>query len=580
MTRLALPAWAALVALALSGCSEAGLAAATGLGPSKPGVSSSGPLLSDPAFLKEGGRVCSRDLAYLAVYCDRAAKAGMEDPTRLANTRRLAQKALAEYPQTTWFQFERSGRSYRLSPLGPTDEKPIREAKADIAIVGGELSALCTAVEAADAGYDVAVVYAGPLGGVASDEGANLRYFDVMRQTSHPAGQKKIWSYLKVPGYCALPANLSRKLERFFQERYFQKVQLIKTRSYDDLSAVVRSGRVVEAVTAEGTAVRAERFIDMDPEARLAEKCGLPRDTDTQHLSYGLVFDLKGIRPQDWNPLGDRARVTPEAIAKLAGADLGAVSRDRASLASLKTLRKHNAKGRNLVGASYRLGYQALAQGFDFYMRCLGSRDPQNKKLAWLNSRRCVSGFNIATFYKDAATFNSVSYKFRQSILQHSHSLTRDPLFEPIRSVEMPALQAYFRWVSGNPKLTVRMPEQLYVRRASAFFPTRQPYQKAEFNKTPTAPFHTFYPMDLRDLHPRDPYSWPIIERYVKLAKHSHLWDCRPSAAMTDLANLYLVNRSAVTPVFYGGQRIEGNQINMGAALVASFGKPKPDRPR
>jgi hypothetical protein len=47
---------------------------------------------------------------------------------------------------------------------------------------------------------------------------------------------------------------------------------------------------------------------------------------------------------------------------------------------------------------------------------------------------------------------------------------------------------------------------------------------------------------------------------------------------MTTVDNLYLVNRSAATPIFYGGQRIEGNQINMGAALIASFGAPKPDR--
>lgn len=574
----ALPLCAAIGTLA--GCAGSELAPAALLAPPKAAVAASGPLLEDPAFFQDGGRVCSRDLAYLAVYCERAAKDGGDRSGPLANTRRLALEALQRFPQTTWFRLERSGRGARLIPLGPAEAKPVREVRADIAIVGGELSALCTAVEAADAGYDVAVLYAGPLGGVASDEGANLRYFDVMRLTSHPNGQKKIWNYLKVPGYCALPANLSPKLERFFRDRYWQRVQLIPTQSYDDLSVRVRSGRVLEALTTEGTAVRAGRFIDMDPEARLAEKCGLPRDTDTPHLSYGLVFDLKGLRPQDWERLGDRARVTPEAVAKFAGADLKSVAQDRAALASLKALRKFNAKARNQIAGSYRLGYQALAQGFDFYMRCLGSRDPGNKKLAWLNARRCVSGFNIATFYKDSATFNSVSYKFRQSILQHSHSVARDPLFEPIRSVEAPALEAYFRWVSGNPNLKVRLPAQLYVRRASAFFPTREPYRKAEFNRPPATPFHTFYPMDLRDLHPRDPYSWPVIERYVKLAKHSRLWDCRPTAAMTELENLYLVNRSAVTPVFYGGQRIEGNQINMGAALVASFGKPKPDRPR
>lgn len=549
------------------------------LSPSR-GVSCSAPLFIDTDLLVDGGRVCSRDLAYLATLCDRAIMAGKDSRSRYDNTRKFARQALSAYPQTVWFRFSKSGETCRLSPLGPTDLKPRQEVSAQVAIVGGELSALCTAVEAADAGYEVAVIYSGPLGGVASDEGANLRYFDVMPKTSHPQGQKKIWRYLKVPGYCALPPDMNRKLERFFAERYWAKVQLLRTGSYDDLAVRLRSGRLAEIVTPERIAVRAERFIDMEPESRLAEKCGIEPDTDTQHLSYGLVFDLRGIRPQDWEAMGDRTRVSPEALAKYAGVRLETVCRDRAALISMKTLRKHNAGGRNLVGLAYRLGYQALAQGFDFYMRCLGAARPEDEKLAWLNRHRCVSGFNIATFAKDTGTFNSISYKFRQSILQHSHSLTRDPMFEPIRSVEIPALERYFRWVSGNGGLTVRMPEQFYVRRASAFFKTLAPYAKSEFNLPPKTPFHTYYPMDLRDLHPRDPFSWPIIQSYVKRAKYSHLWDCRPSATATKVGNLFLVNRSAATPVFYGGQRIEGNQINMGAALIASFGKPKTGQPR
>jgi len=544
------------------------------------GVSSPGPLYADPAFFSSDSKICSRDLAYMATYCDRMISAGKDKESRYENTRELARQALEEHPQSTWFVFNKANGRYWLSPDGPIPAKPAREVKAQIAVIGGEMSSLCTAVEAADKGYEVAVLYAGPLGGISSDDSANLRYFDVMPKTSHPAGQKRIWRYLKVPGYCALPTGLNEKLEQFFKEKYWKNVQLVKTASYDDLIAKVKSGKLAEVDTPEKVAVRADRFIDMDPESRLAEKCGIRMITDTPQLSYGMVFDLIGIQDKDWTPMGDRKRVTPEKIAEFAGVQLSEVEKNRIALASLKTLRRENARSYNLISPSYRLGYLALAQGFDFYMQCRGVARPDDPMLVWLNSHRCVSGFNISTNKKNVGTINSISYKIRKSILQHSHSLTEDPFFLPIRKYEVPALQRYFQWVSGNSKLKVRMPEELYVRRASAFFQTDDRYVKAEFNNPPKTPYHTYYPMDLRDLHPRDAMSWPIIKDYVKKAKFSHFWECKPSATHTSIENLYLVNRSAATPVFFGGQRIEGNQINMGAALIASFGAPKPDRPR
>ncbi len=568
------------VGLAYFGFIEPDVATAIGrLNPKlRAAASSPGPILADPVFLTAGSPICSRDLAYMATFCDRMIAAGKDGDSKYENTSEIAKEALKTNPQTTRFEFNKANGRFWLSPVGPIPVKPTRKVDAQIAIVGGEMSALCTAVEAADQGYEVAILYSGPLGGISADNGANLRYFDVMPKTSHPIGQKKIWRYLKVPGYCALPTGLSKKLEKFFNEKYWKNVQLIKTSSYDDMVARMGSRNLKEIDTPEKISVRADLFIDMDPESRLAEKCGIKMTTDTPQLSYGLVFDLVGIQDKDWKPLGDRKLVAPEAIAKRAGVDLAKIETNNAAFDSMRLLRKENARSYNLVGNSYRLGYTALAQGYDFYMRCLGVARPSDKNLAWLNAHRCVSGFNISSNPKDIATVNSISYKIKQSILQHSHSLSEGSQFKPIRECEIPSLQRYFRWVTGNGKLTVRMPEQLYVRRASAFFETDDPYVKAEFNKPSKSPYHTYYPMDLRDLHPRDQLSWPFIKDYVKKAKFSHFWDCKPSATRTAIENLFLVNRSAATPIFYGGQRIEGNQINMGAALIASFGLPKPDR--
>jgi hypothetical protein len=135
----------------------------------------------------------------------------------------------------------------------------------------------------------------------------------------------------------------------------------------------------------------------------------------------------------------------------------------------------------------------------------------------------------------------------------------------------MPALNDYLCYVTGDSGLSLQIPHELYVRKSTAFFELLHPYQDSEFNGRIATKFYTFYPMDLRGLHERDPFGWKIVQGFRADAHGKHFWGARASATETRVDNLFLVNKDGVTPAFSGGQRILGSQINMGAALVAAL---------
>ena len=115
------------------------------------------------------------------------------------------------------------------------------------------------------------------------------------------------------------------------------------------------------------------------------------------------------------------------------------------------------------------------------------------------------------------------------------------------------------------------MPSQFYVRKSTAFFKTLHPYERDEFNHKATTRYYKTYPMDLRDLQERDPDGWKRVNHYTRVAKGMRHWDCRASAAETQIPNFYVICKCGITPTFSGGLRIEQNQINMGAAVVAGL---------
>ncbi len=537
------------------------------------------PVEIDAELLAPGQLVCSRDLMYLRTKYQRALRSENWAPRRnraqlMQNTIEFIGDVRRRYPQVTFYRCAGNSKKLRLIPVRWEESIHVKKTlDTDVTVVGAELSSLATAIAAAERGFRVVVLYAGPLGGLSSDTGGNLRFFDNIAPTTHPQAQHILFRQgLRISNWTAIPLDVDSRLAEYLAQKYAGRITLIKTASYDSIHVNRQGNNLRDVLTQEGCRIRSRRYIDMDPEARVTEKRGVAMDTDTQHLSYGLVFDVIGLSAADWEALSSHAKLSADTLMTLAGVSLSEVLAKPDSARSYKLLQRKLQHDFCRDGGCYRYGYSALAQGFNFYMQCRGIAEPQNRDLRWLNSRRCVSGFNIGV-YKDFANFNSVSYKFRKSYLQQSHSLHSDTEFAPICHTEAPALQDYFRYVTGNSMLTVRIPDQFYIRSASAFFKTLHPYEPGEFNHESGSGYRTFYPMDLRDLSARDRYSWRTIERYIKIARGKHLWSCRPSATTTSVQNLYIVNKCGVTPAFFGGQRIEGNQTNMGCALVNSFSR-------
>lgn len=509
------------------------------------------------AFLYDGSLISSRDIRYLIGQYANQSKQKAVVAT--------LQATLDHNPQATMFRADATGAVSPVNFVSPV--KPTRTVQANIVVVGAELSSLSTAVEAAERGAHVVVLYAGPLGGMSADSGGNLRYFDIQNPSSHPIGQQKLWHEgLGVKAWVTIPPDTNRRLGDFLRTKYAGRIDLVQTKSYDGLWVEMDAGRIGAVETPEGTRVAGRWFIDADPESRVAEKAGVPFTLETPHMSNGMTFDVQGLDEDAFDNLGSDDKVEPKAIEKLVGVTDQQVAQDPIASDLVKKLRVNIDRDFFVTGATHAYGYCGLAMGFGFYMACRAIKEP-SEDFKWLNARRYVSGFNIARF-EQQASFNSISYRFLKNWLQHSHSLESDPTFSPLARTEIPALQTYLRYVAGSDKLTVRMPPQFYVRSASAFFKLIHPYAADEFNGPKGSGYFTHYPMDLRDLFPRDPGNWKAVMAYVKEAKGKNFWNARASAAETTVPNLFLVNKCGVTPQYSGGQRTEQSAINLGAAVA------------
>ena len=551
----------------------------------------------DPDFFYDGSIVSARDLQYIQERSMRALSnpKSQGDLTSLARTKRtieIIDKFRAKYPQTTLCQCRLNSDTLVLTPYDwkAPDEAASRYVS-DVVVIGGELPSLTTAMEASEHGYKVTVVYAGPLGGICADTGANLRFFDCESPTSHPESQVKLFAdalgitnrdqhevllvehslSLKrcvLPSSdVSLPTGMDAILAAYFAKHYRDTITFVKTHSYDSLNVQLDGNRLTHIATAEGAQVSGQYFIDTDPDSRVAEKCGVPMDINTPDLCNGVVFGVSPLTTRDLDRLESHKRISPENLMKLTGVTLDQVRASQSAYKSYLLLRSCIADDWFSKRQECRWGYCALARGFDFKMQCEEIACPGDSKLHWLNSHRRAKGFNIS-IYGDNCAFNSVDYFFPKTILQYSPGMANDANFDAIRTIDMPALQDYFRYASGNPALTLWAPTELYVRKSTAFFKILHPYQRSEFNHNPSTKYYTYYPMDLRGLRVRDMYGWTIVSGYMDTCRGRHLWGCRASATETTVGNLFLINKDAVTPAFSGGQRILGNQINMGAALI------------
>lgn len=532
----------------------------------------------DPEIFQNGSEVCARDLTYEAQRIGRyLGERGYRGQDRLISTVDFVHRVKARFPQATLFRYVESWGKAILVPVHWSENVMAREFRSyDVAVVGGELASITTAMAAADRGFRVALIFAGPLGGVSAASGANLRFFDNMGTTTHiPQQQVLFHEALGMIGWTSVPVDAEERLRQFLESRYAGRIDLIPTESFDSLHVRLSGKRIESILTSEGDQIEATTFIDTDVESRIAEKCGLRYTVETPFLACGMVFDVKGLTSEDWKMLQSHVGLTPDEIMASEGVRVDQVLANERAARVMALLEKQIATDSFRSAAYCKIGYVALSQAYHFKMLCRGLVHPEDKGLEWLNSRRMASGFNIG-IQPGVACFNDFGYRLKRTRLQHSHSLVDDPELWPIRKIEIPALEEYFRQMTGNGSLVVRMPEQFYLRRSSAFFETLRPYTAAEFNTDALGPFHTYYPMDLRDLSARDPENWQVVKRYIQESRGLHKWNCRADAAQTKIENLYLANQCAVTPAFSGGQRIQANQMNMGAAVVASLPAPGP----
>lgn len=546
-----------------------------------PGATEHTPMVSDPDFLCPGKPVYSRDLLFRLDRLRRAADDMAEGPERerYRRTIQLAEEARRAWPQVTRFQVEADGQGMTLSPLDWDPQPRIaRELKTRLAVVGGELESIIIAMAAADRGWPVVLVYAGPLGGLCSDTGGNLRYFDGEPFLPRPPEQLRLFRDalgMAANNFWALPPGISGRLERYLRSYYAKSITLLRTATYNSLHVEMRADALTGIVTGEGTRVVAKTYIDTEPEGRVGEKAGLTPSVITPNLSYGLVFDVEGLRASDWMHLP--AHVTPERVCAMAGMSLGDLPGDSAAHRSAEAMRRMSATERTHIFTNTRFGYSTLAEGFNLFMQCRGLRDT-NPALRWLNKARCTSGFNIS-IAGGLATFNSVSYHLVASVLQEDHDLRQSEQLRPLTKVEQPGLRDYLASFFQDRNVRVVFPPQFYVRKASAVFAMAHPYGSQDFLNLMPRPngdgLWMSYAMDLRDLRPRDDIERASMLDFEGFAGGRRTWGCRGSAAKTAVGNLYLVSKSAMPARYYGGMRILQNLINTGAALVNDLVRSK-----
>lgn len=504
-------------------------------------------------------RIARRELLF---QLDRQQRTGNVDPQLEA--------AFKKGPPSIWWTISTSGESKTYAPIIPPTPEIKQTLNPDLAIVGGELEAVTTAMAAAKKGQKVVIVTDTDLGGLSSDTAGNMRFVDSMPGTVRTPAQLELYKAIGLEDNVGVPAQTGDKIGSHLEEAYKDKIEVVRVAKISNL-LVEKSSDLKSITTDTGIKIEAARFLDMDPESRLAELSGLELDINTPALSYGLVFDLENIEEKDYKSLENKLFLTPESILKYVGVRWDEVKDNKLVKTSYEKLLQCLKREKNFIAPTYSLGYISVAEGFNFMMQVRGAVKP-TEDLKWLNEKRMSSGFNIA-HYKDSATLNSMSYMIPATILQHEHSLSKDPEWKAITQTEVPALQEYFQYVTGNMAMQVRISDEFYVRRSTANVKTLHPFTEADFTKGPSTKWWMTYMLDFRDLRPRDDYDKELFRQIVRTTHGRRWWICRPSTMETEIPNLYVLNKCAVTPQYSGGLRIIQNLINTGQAWVESLPK-------
>ncbi len=546
-----------------------------------------GSLIEDKEIIHTGSIVHTGDLLDRWTYLARELAETQEDHLNAAtlikyrNTILLCRSAKDLYPQAVKFQFIEKDGKLTIIPLDWKEKVAVRrEIKSDLVIAGGEIEAIVAAMHAVKKGMRPTLIYqTGKLGGLNSDTGANMAYFDAVNNGTVKPPEEMVELFqigLGMPAGSLISLNnegLDQKLHRFLKTHY-PTVTLIPTRTLNSTHTrtlttdVLGKAPRIELVTEEGTQIHANNMIDMSTECLIGEKLGLDMTPDTPNLAYGMVFDIKNIKHPELNATVKDGRLHPDKILVLMGLTHTAVDEHEELKPYYRECLAAQSKNTN-YSPSESWGYAALGNAFNFYMKLQEFHGPAELRgiIKELNQLRLVDGFNVAYHQGDRATFNSISWKFKKRLYQSDHSVHTDPEFAAIRQVEIPLLQQFMRQIVGNDSLTVVLPQEMYVRQATAHFPTSLERTRHDLSHTPLGdPEDSFkYYNDYRGLTPRN--QWDTYPAELKGETPVYM-KADPRFTVTVIPGVYLVNKNAQSAVTFGIGRIQQNLALQARATV------------
>ena len=553
-----------------------------------------GQLIEDESFVKAGATLCYGDILFrldrLKGETYEGGKPSSESVSKYENTAKLLLSAKKLWPQAVKYQITEQDGQLTLQPLDWQKNIEVIESKqADILVVGGELESITTAMAAADRGENVILLYSGSLGGLSSEEGGNLKYFDAMTSAPMTSVQKKIMHEalgMEEGNEWSLPDNVSGRLLEYLRSNYPQ-IKLIETKTLNSVHVGIEDDAIHSVTTEEGLKLDAKNVIDSDPELRVAEKSGLNATFESPNISYGLVFDVNGIQNSDLKKLVSKGELDPNHILSMANCNFEDIKNNAELVAKYHDLEKTFNTATEFPNKYTSYGYRSLGLAYDFYMNCLEIKERSgDEALSELNKDRTswnkdwkiddMNGFNIS-MREGGATFNSINYNFtdKTSIRQGDHNLRadRDSRIERIRDIEIPSLQAFLRNVTGNQNLSVRMPKELYVRRSAALYQTLNKENKDDFHHDGQSGLWARYKNDIRAALPRDGRD-EMNNRVWETESDTPLptWRIDPKKSFTEVKGLFVIGKSAGTnPDFNGALRIGQNAIGQGYELVRAI---------
>jgi hypothetical protein len=392
-------------------------------------------------------------------------KPDINELKKFVTTVRFLLSAKALNPQAIKFKLVENNGYLSLEAVDYLKNIEVKETiKGDVVIIGNELESIVGAISAAKQGKVVILVYDGPLGGLSSDKGGNMRYFDFVSSATITPEMRELFEALEMtkPGkQNVIPNGVEEKLLTLLQK--YPNIKLIKTRTFNSILVRVENNKILSIKTEEGREIEAEKYIDSTPDGVLAIKAGVPFTIETLNLAYGAVFDLKHLTKTDLEKLGN---IDIDEVLQISGVTLEEVIAHKELKTFYEEL-KNTPRGANVYKFYTRWGYQFLAKAFKFYLKAKALKNPSDLLLQKTAEETIVDGFNVAIRDSEIgyeATFNSLSFNSDKSYHQGDHNVLTDNdfLFQIVRR-SLLEFEEFIKKLIGN-HIEIRIPEELYVR--------------------------------------------------------------------------------------------------------------------